>query len=174
MFRLGTSFRVLSVEGVAMRIAKQIASLAFAGIVVSGSCVSAQCQRGGQSTGSMNMQASSPYNQMPLTGGYNLNTLNPTGYGQSPLGTMMAMEQYNRNLLAMKAMQVQAQSQSVRDQVAQVQAMRKAMNKASAEKRKAAQQERAENLALREERESAKRSQNYETERSSTKLASVQ
>ncbi len=40
--------------------------------------------------------------------------------------------------------------------------------------RQAAQAERAENIALREERESAKRMKNYEAQRSATRLASVQ
>ena len=62
----------------------------------------------------------------------------------------------------------------MRNQVAQAQAAAKQLKKDSLAMRKAAQQERAENLALREERESAKRTKNYESQRSANRVASVQ
>ncbi len=155
-----------------MRFAKTFASLIFVGTIAAGTSVSAQCQRGGQgSPGNNALAGATPYSLNQLNTGYNQNSLNPTGYTQSTLASMVANDQYIRN---MRYLNAQAQSQAVRSQVAQAQSMRKEMMKASAEMRKAAQKEKAENLALREERESAKEAKNYESKRSTTRLASIQ
>ncbi len=157
-----------------MRLFRSAICLAFMATAMVGSNASAQCQngRGGGNTGAQT--ASTPYTQSALANGYNQNTLNPTSYNQQALAPLLAMEQYSRNQRALAAMQVQAQSLALQSQIAQAQNMSKQMAKASAEKRKAAQKERAENLALREEREAAKRAKNYESQRSTTRLASLQ
>jgi hypothetical protein len=159
-----------------MRIANCVASLTLAMTAIAGWNAQAQCQRGGGgSPGNLNTMASNvPYSQSGLNANYSLNSLSPTGYSQNPLATAQSMDQYNRNMRLMTAMQVQAQSQAVRSQVAQAQSMSKQIAKASAEKRKAAQQERAENLALREEREAARRAKKYDAERGTTRLTSLQ
>lgn len=163
-----------------MRFVKTAAGLAMLGSVFAGSFAVAQCQgrQNSGSTGQATAYTQNPlntaYNQFPLNSGYNQNPLNPFGYNQQALAPMLALEQYSRNQRMMAAMQVQAQSLALQSQISQAQSMAKQMNKAGAEKRKAAQQERSENLALRQERESAKRSKNSETQRSTTRLASVE
>ena len=157
-----------------MRFANTTAILAFTLVIAAGSVASAQCQGRGQSSGNTSTAASVPYSQSTLSGGYNQNTLNPFGYNQQALAPMLALDQYSRNQRMVAAMQVQSQSLALRAQVTQAQAMAKQMKKESAEMRKAAQRERAENVALREERESAKRSKNYESQRSATRLASLE
>ena len=164
-----------------MRFAKTAAALVFTVAIATSSSLWAQCQGGRQNSGGS--LTSTPYNQTALMGGYNQNTLNPLGYSQNtlnsnynqnPLANLVAMEQYNRNMQMQRAMQVQAQSAQLRAQITQAQTMRKEMMKASAEKRKAAEKERAENLALREEREAARRAKYNVSESSVTRLTSVQ
>lgn len=160
-----------------MRFVKLVASLVFAGVGFIGAFAAAQgqCQGGGgQNAASGTTTASTAYLQSPLNNAYNQNPLGSLGYNQQALAPMLALEQTSRNQRMITGMQVQSQSLALQSQIKQAQTLARQMSKAGAEKRNALQQERYENLALRQERESAKRSRNYESQRSPTRLASVQ
>ncbi len=159
-----------------MKFVKLAASLVFVGVGTMGSWSAAQgqCRGGGQSAASGTPATTTAYTQTPLNNAYSQNPLGSIGYNQQAFAPMLALEQASRNQRMLTAMQVQSQSLALQNQVKQAQSLAKQMNKAGVEKRKALQQERYENLALRQERESAKRSKNYDSERSPTRLASVQ
>jgi hypothetical protein len=134
---------------------------------------SAQCQRsGGQSSSaSPGLTNSSPYALNSLGSGYSQNSLN--SYSNNPfMGQAAAAEQYHQNMRQYGILRAQASGIMVRNQMAEAKSQRKQIDKASAELRKQREKERAEAVAVREERLAA-RVKGEERGSQSTRLTST-
>lgn len=134
----------------------------------------AQCQRSSSGSGqdsAGSLTGATPYALNSMSG-YNQNTLGANPYVSHVMAQRVAAEQFQQYA----AMRAKSAGILVRTQMADARAQRKMIDQASAELRKQREKERTEALALREERSTARRTKEYDKERTqqaSARLASV-